>query len=1347
MKKIVFIGSFLMTFGQIFAQSISPSNTKNYIYTKDCLDADCIKKAETVQYFDGLGRPKQIVGVKASPTQKDVVGHIEYDADGRISKSYLPVPQTGTQNGAIYENPLNNAANPEIYGAEKIYSKQVLENFPLARVKETYNVGNAWSDKPVRYGYSTNISPSEVKKYGISTSWAENRTDSQLSFNGSYYPVNSLMKTSVTDEDGNVTTEYKNGKDQVVLIRNNDGVHNLDTYYLYNEYNQLAFVIPPLASALTIIDETKQNSLCYQYRYDEFGRLVEKKVPGKGWEYMVYDKQDRLVAIQDTELKKKGQWLYTKYDLLGRVAITGVSTGGERSQEQNIVNGYGSNNVNRINTAFFERQGMDVYYDNPDTTYPNSTKWVTLLSLNYYDTYPPLPSGMIIPAQILGQDVLSQDAQNSSISTKSLPTASYVKNIEDDRWTRMYSFYDTKGRSIGVYSANYLGGYTRTETEVDFMGVTQRSITKHKRTNVDIEKTVTETFEYDLQNRLLAHKHQVDSNPVEILTQTTYNELSQVKNKKVGGTSTVGSVQDIDYAYNIRGWVTKINDPKNLNGKLFGYEIKYNQVEGLQTPNAEYTDLQVKPRYNGNIAEVDWKTASTPNDNLRRYGYTYDAANRLLAGFYQRDDNPSAQEYYEKVDYDFNGNITKLKRTGAKANETVAAAIDNLTYDYAGNRLLTITDSSMDYRGYPDTSANTNVMTYYEENGNLKSQKDKGILDIKYNYLDLPNYITFDKTYIPRFILEGNERVNVNTRYLYRADGVKLSKTYTYGSGKTNLETSSITDYLDGFQYERISTGGKLDQPVSLKFVPTSEGYYDFENSRYIYNYKDHLGNVRLSYYKNTNGNMEVLEENNYYPFGLKHNGYNLMAGNPGYRYGYNGHELQDETGWYDYGFRNYMPDIGRFGVIDPLADTTLQPYSYASNNPILFIDFLGLKSTPPNNSNGYSIGQVWTDGEGWWERVDSGWKNTKTNEMAVDEIELSGGGGGGSGFSLAGIISSAIISMGDSVNSMLTSAFFGLSSNQSMRNYQQNLSNFQLAVKNSKAAQSTEEAERFLFLELPASFAGGELISLGWRAANLSRFICRPLGNLSKGLIKLCFTEGTLVVTEKGSKKIEDIQEGDLVWSYNEETGKKELKKVVELSRNTSSSLVKIFVNGTEITCTPEHPFYVNGSWVEAKDLTQGMLLTTLDGKNSHVESINFLDEKVKVYNFEVEDNHNYYVSEKGFLVHNDCHFTNELLGYVGKYTQVFDGSVNMGWLTGDIMEVQVSGIVRANSAPKNAVFKALTEGAESMARKYGMSEVRIQFNMVMNQNLKHNSLWAREYGYFFSREGDTVFWEKVLH
>ncbi|KFF11694.1 hypothetical protein IW15_15930 [Chryseobacterium soli] len=82
----------------------------------------------------------------------------------------------------------------------------------------------------------------------------------------------------------------------------------------------------------------------------------------------------------------------------------------------------------------------------------------------------------------------------------------------------------------------------------------------------------------------------------------------------------------------------------------------------------------------------------------------------------------------------------------------------------------------------------------------------------------------------------------------------------------------------------------------------------------------------------------EILEVNNYYPFGLLHN-YTMTTQNA-YQYKYNGKELQ-ETGMYDYGARFYMPDIGRWGVIDPLAEQMRRhsPYNYAFNNPIRFID------------------------------------------------------------------------------------------------------------------------------------------------------------------------------------------------------------------------------------------------------------------------------------------------------------------------------------------------------------------------------------------------------------------------
>jgi RHS repeat-associated protein len=107
---------------------------------------------------------------------------------------------------------------------------------------------------------------------------------------------------------------------------------------------------------------------------------------------------------------------------------------------------------------------------------------------------------------------------------------------------------------------------------------------------------------------------------------------------------------------------------------------------------------------------------------------------------------------------------------------------------------------------------------------------------------------------------------------------------------------------------------------------------------------------VRLSYSKSLSGSAEALEENNYYAFGLKHEGYNALSGNPAYSYGYNGKELQKETGWGDYGARMYMADIGRWGVIDPLTEQMRRysPYNYAFNNPVSFIDPDGMK---PMNS------------------------------------------------------------------------------------------------------------------------------------------------------------------------------------------------------------------------------------------------------------------------------------------------------------------------------------------------------------------------------------------------------------
>ncbi|MGH1519129.1 RHS repeat-associated core domain-containing protein, partial [Chryseobacterium sp. JK1] len=794
---------------------------------------------------------------------------------------------------AIIPNPQANLSSTP-YGQEKIYSEKVLENSPLDRIQQQIQVGTDWAAKPVKFDYSANVF-NEVYQYVTTTTWENGATKSTLglSSNGTY-PLNQLYKISVKDEDGNETVEFKNGQGQIVLVRKiMSPTLQVDTYYVYNEYNQLAFVIPPNAVHKAVTDDLL-NDLCYQYRYDGRGRLVEKKLPGKGWEYMVYDKTDRLMLTQDANMRALGKWLMTKYDQFGRVAYTGIFSSTEtRNAIQNQIKDLVIYDA-RHSTGFF-RNGINIYYTAVYFIPEN------ILSVNYYDTYPEYSFNPTFPTGIQGESVLTETPSVDGRSTKGLPVMSLVKNVEDDNWTKNYTYYDQKARVIGSHSINHLGGYTRTESELDFTGTPLQVITRHKRLNTDSERLITETFEYDHQNRLLVHKHQVDNNPVEYLAQNKYNELSQLESKKVGGFAAATPLQQIDYQYNIRGWMTKINNPSNLGSDLFGYKINYNQVEGLEIPNSDYPSLQVKPKYNGNIAEVSWKTSTDANGHLRRYGYSYDTMNRLVGGFYQKDTNPSGKEYNELLAYDLNGNILNLIRTQeVLPGNSTALAVDNLVYSYTGNRLDKVYDAYLNPSGYP---VGGNTITY-DSNGNMIRHFDKGIPLIRYNYLNLPN-----------FIIQNN----VGIWYTYRADGVKLKK--IFGSVETN--------YLDGFQY----TNG------SLKFFPTSEGYFNVENNKYIYNYTDHLGNVRLSYFNN-GSSIEVLEENNYYPFGLKHEGYTPLVGNPSYQYKYNGKELQ-ETGMYDYGARMYMPDIGRWGVVDPLSEKYRRhsTYNYAVNNPIRFID------------------------------------------------------------------------------------------------------------------------------------------------------------------------------------------------------------------------------------------------------------------------------------------------------------------------------------------------------------------------------------------------------------------------
>jgi RHS repeat-associated protein len=936
-------------------------------------------------FIDRLGRPIQQIAHQLSNSGKDIVTHIEYGAFGQQTKQYLPYA-----NGASSLNYNPNAKiellNYPDYVGQYPYSEIKYESSSLNRVVEQAAPGADWQiDNPdkhtIRYEYYTNSVADNVKKL------VANASESTFATLGYYstsltdtgiYAANELTKTILKNEnwkptDGlnNTVEEFKNKEGRQVLKRtyalsvvNGIEVNTThDTYTVYDQYGNLSYVLPPKADGAiltTVVDE-----LCYQYRYDHKNRLVEKKVPGKQWEFLVYDKLDRVVAVGPTlspftnAAANTFGWLIAKYDAFNRKILsawqTGTTTSSGRRTLQNSYNATTLPMSERKSTANTTVLGVAFRYTN--TALP--TSGYNVLTVDYFDDYG-FTGGPTTFTTVLNDNSQAVFYNNTTFRPRGLVTGSWKRCVEATTTTPVkadltHVLYDGKARAVRARTVNYLGGYTQLDSRIDFAGKVLFTETKHKRLNADpTEIYIREAFTYSAQNRLLTHTHQIGTaGTPQVLSQNTYNELGRIISRRIGNTLS-DPLQKVDYAYNIRGWLTQINDINSLidtpRNDLFSFKINYNQVEN----ETNYTG---KSQYNGNIAETYWRTS---NDNvLRKYGYDYDHLNRLKSATYQK---PGAVavvtgSYNESAAYDKNGNIMSMQRNGDydDPSPSLALEIDNLTYSYdlsnGTNRLMKVTDATNFSIGFDDDSDGTNdtVNDYsYDANGNLTSDQNKAITSIKYNHLNLPLEIVFSGSTI--------RRIN----YLYTGSGEKLQMIETNGT------VVSTTDYLGGFQYKRATA---TSNPVLL-FFPHAEGYVNntvsggINNYNYIYTFKDHLGNVRLVYTRDNNtGNPRVLKESNYYPFGLEHSNYNwdkeyyeaVQSGeiiiNKGaaflYNYRFNGQEFQESFLLNNTAmdFRQYDNATGRFNCIDLLAETSMEmtPYHFGRCNPNYWADPSGL--------------------------------------------------------------------------------------------------------------------------------------------------------------------------------------------------------------------------------------------------------------------------------------------------------------------------------------------------------------------------------------------------------------------
>jgi RHS repeat-associated protein len=638
------------------------------------------------------------------------------------------------------------------------------------------------------------------------------------------------------------------------------------------------------------------NESCFYYLYDHRNRLTTKKVPGSEPVFMIYDNWNRLVLTQDGKQRTNNQWAFNKFDKYNRIIYTGLFETTQTIGDLIILlDSYYAGNKryeNRLLTS-------DIGYTT-DQSFPSASSNNSILNVSYYDDYEWTASHPAIFQtkdnsydsdfandeniapfpQPLTQNVRIRGQVTGLISNLISTTAGTFDKI------RSVMFYDERGKVVQTKSENITGGIDINTTQYNFKGLPLKNILFQDKAGVNstLSMNIYTTMEYDNGGRLKKIKKKVrpiagSGNPIPngtvetILLENEYDDLGELKVKRLAPTSTGGELESINYDYNIRGWLTSINKNYLINNSsehFFGMELGYEK--GVSVTGETFNRL-----FNGNIGGTIWR--SKGDNVLRKYDYSYDKVNRLMAAQFTQEENNSwnnssvdfSVKMGDGIDYttayDENGNILRMQQWGLQINSS--SQIDDLLYTYKNNnqsnRLQNVIDqfntpatllgdfkTNTTHPQYPKTNLPPqDVEDYlYDDNGNMIKDLNKSISDITYNFLNLPSKILVDgKGFI---------------EYVYDASGNKLRKIVTDNSTQGVVSTTTTT-YIGPSVYEsRVTIPADPNLPDYtdlLQFISHEEGRIRFvplvinpnvvvpagmENMFYDYFLKDHLGNIRM---------------------------------------------------------------------------------------------------------------------------------------------------------------------------------------------------------------------------------------------------------------------------------------------------------------------------------------------------------------------------------------------------------------------------------------------------------------------------------------------------------------------
>ncbi|MFN9666430.1 MAG: hypothetical protein ACK57C_07520, partial [Bacteroidota bacterium] len=684
----------------------------------------------------------------------------------------------------------------------------------------------------------------------------------------------------------------------------------LCTYYVYDDFGQLRFVLPPkmvemlqtsgnwnLSSQTQAVQE-----LCFRYEYDSRNRMIAKKVPGAGWVYMVYDKRDRLAYSQDANMRTRNQWMITLYDHLNRPIVTGMIVyAGTRNNLQilldnqydeaipttvdNAVSPQEILYVSERMSSLSEYRAQTAIVFTSDFNTADGDAFETILGTGTIAThsvqinYNPLPPNHQFIALTYqyydNYDFTSKkyatthlskldDGGNpypetlpNTASTRiiGMPTGQKVRILSDPNnlakggWLETVTFYDEKGRPIQVQSDNIKSGVDQVTTRYNFEGKVITSYEVHSNPAVSGAYRIKTNMLYDHAGRLLTLKKTINDNVADtrLLSRVSYDEMGQMKEKQLGQKqATDNSAMELQQ-YDY-----------NIRGWLAGINKDYTEassnVPGVNTAwfgmKLSYDQGFELNQFNGNIAGTLWR--SRGDGAKRAYGFGYDRMNRILFA----DFNQLAGSSWDKsagIDITSQMGDGKDYRTAYDGNGNI---LKMKQWGVKLNQSIVIDDLTYDYfatsnklKSVHDATNDpmTSMGDFRKATGSPNFAATNAAAKTDYGYDVNGNLLKDLNKEIGGLQTSGIQYNHLNLPYQVAVTN-KGTITYVYDASGRKLEKQTLDNTAGGKLTKTAYIGGYVFQDDVLQFIGTEEGRARPRDNGFVFDYfiKDHLGNTRM---------------------------------------------------------------------------------------------------------------------------------------------------------------------------------------------------------------------------------------------------------------------------------------------------------------------------------------------------------------------------------------------------------------------------------------------------------------------------------------------------------------------